>query len=418
MIGHNGRMRDWARAAAYLLLGGPLGALWWGTLTCGVLAGVLLAPLWIGVVFLALTAVALRLGGRLERALARHLLGAEIAVPYRPWPDGLRAQASTLLTDPATWRDLLFLLLRLPVAGAEALLLAPVAVGLTLAGLPVRAVLTEGDVTARFNGRRLFTVDELSSLPYALAGAALLVAVAYTVGPLGRAHRRLAESLLRPTAGSRARRLRTALDAERGRRAATLRIAAAERRRLERDLHDGAQQHLAGLALDLGMALRAMGDDAPEARRLVAGARDQAVRTLEEIRTLARGLHPAILAEQGLDAAMSALAGRCPVPVDVRVDCPHRPPPEAETVAYFVVSEALANVARHSGATGARVTVGCARGVLVAEVRDDGRGGARAGDGTGLAGLRDRVAALAGSFTVDSPEGGPTVVRAELPCGS
>jgi signal transduction histidine kinase len=193
---------------------------------------------------------------------------------------------------------------------------------------------------------------------------------------------------------------------------------AEERRRIERDLHDGAQQRLVALAMDLGMAKQKLDSDPAAARVLVDEAHDQAKRALSEMRDLVRGIHPAVLTDRGLDAAISALAGRSPVPVTVEVDLPRRLPDAIETNAYFVVAEALANIAKHSRATQARVIVRCEGEKLVIEVADDGIGGVEPAKGSGLSGLRDRMRALDGQLLISSPVGGPTWIRAELPCAS
>jgi len=191
-----------------------------------------------------------------------------------------------------------------------------------------------------------------------------------------------------------------------------------ERRRIERDLHDGAQQRLVALAMDLGLAREKLATDPEAGRALVAEAHEEAKRAIREIRDLVRGIHPAVLTDRGLDPAISALAGRCPVPVTVDVALDRRLPEAVESAAYFVVAEALTNVAKHSGAGQARVGVRCAHDQLTVEVVDDGVGGADPAAGAGLTGLVERVAALDGRLTVESPTGGPTRVRAELPCGS
>ena len=193
--------------------------------------------------------------------------------------------------------------------------------------------------------------------------------------------------------------------------------AVLERRRIERDLHDGAQQRLVALALDLGMARRKLESDPAAAGQLVAEAHEEAKRALAEIRDLARGIHPAVLTDRGLDAAFSALAGRCSVPVEINVSFYQRLPEAVESAAYFFVAEALTNIARHSRASSAEVTATLQGGRLVVEVRDDGAGGASRDRGTGLRGLADRLAALDGSLTLRSPVGGPTVVSMDVPCG-
>jgi signal transduction histidine kinase len=198
-------------------------------------------------------------------------------------------------------------------------------------------------------------------------------------------------------------------------RAGAVDVAAAELRRIERDLHDGAQARLVALAMDLGMAEERFDRDPESARELVGEAREEAKRALAELRDLARGIRPSLLTERGLGPAIAALAARSPVPARAQIDITRRPPAQVETAAWFVVSEALANTAKHSGAQRATVWVTERGNDLHVEVVDDGRGGADA-SGTGLHGLAQRVAALDGSLEIYSPPGGPTVVRAALPC--
>jgi signal transduction histidine kinase len=202
-------------------------------------------------------------------------------------------------------------------------------------------------------------------------------------------------------------------------RSAAVDLAAEDRRRIERDLHDGVQQRLVALAMDLGRAKEKLDTDPDRAKELVDEAHEEAKRAITEVRDLARGIHPAVLTDRGLDAAISSLAARSPVPVDVSVEVAVRPPASTEAAAYFVVSEALANVAKHARASRASVTVRRANdGWLTIQVQDDGVGGASIVEGSGLAGLRDRVGALDGELHLLSPEGGPTVLMAEIPCAS
>jgi signal transduction histidine kinase len=189
----------------------------------------------------------------------------------------------------------------------------------------------------------------------------------------------------------------------------------AARRRIERDLHDGAQQHLVSLALTLRMA-RSSAEPGSRTAALLDGAIEELKQGLAELRELARGIHPALLTERGLEPALAGLAARAPVPVSVSADVDGRLPPELETAAYFMVSEALTNVAKYAGATAAEVSLRLAGGRAVIEVRDDGIGGADPSAGSGLRGIADRVAALDGQLEVDSPPGGGTVLRARLPC--
>jgi signal transduction histidine kinase len=189
--------------------------------------------------------------------------------------------------------------------------------------------------------------------------------------------------------------------------------ADAERRRIERDLHDGTQQRLVSLAMNLGMT-RAQYPDIPE----IAEAHEEAKLALTELRDFVRGLHPAVLNDRGLDAALSGIAARSPVPVRLHVDLPVRPGPTTEAIAYFVVSEALANAAKHSRAGAATVTVTRKGETMIVEIEDDGVGGAHPGKGSGLRGLAQRVESADGRLTLTSPEGGPTLIVAELPCAS
>jgi signal transduction histidine kinase len=189
-----------------------------------------------------------------------------------------------------------------------------------------------------------------------------------------------------------------------------------ERRRLERDLHDGAQQRLVSLALILRMAQEKLDPDAGEARDLLDRSRRELDEALKEIRELARGIHPTVLTDRGLGAAVEALAHRAPLPVEVG-ETPAQPLPEqVELAAYFIISEALTNVAKHASATHATVTVTSGNGRLAVEVSDDGLGGADIALGTGLRGLGDRLAAINGELDIDSKPGHGTTLRASIPC--
>jgi signal transduction histidine kinase len=198
-------------------------------------------------------------------------------------------------------------------------------------------------------------------------------------------------------------------------RAGALDVQAAELRRIERDLHDGAQARLVALSMQLGRAEERL-EDRPEVAELVRQAREEAGAAIGELRDLARGIAPPVLADRGLVAAVEALGRRAQIPVAVNASILRRPVPVVETAAYFVVAEALTNAAKHAGGAAATVELADHGERLVVEVRDEGPGGADA-TGNGLMGLRHRVAALDGTLAVSSPAGGPTSVRAELPCG-
>jgi signal transduction histidine kinase len=200
-------------------------------------------------------------------------------------------------------------------------------------------------------------------------------------------------------------------------RAGAVDVQESELRRIERDLHDGAQARLVALGMSLGRAEQALESDPEAVRALLVEARQGASEALAELRDLARGIRPPILTDRGLEPALAALTARSPLPVQLSIDVPERPPAAVETAAYFTVAEALANVIKHADAEHVDVRIESQNGVLVAEIVDDGAGGADP-LGRGLTGLRQRAEALDGTLQITSPGGGPTTVRAELPCAS
>jgi signal transduction histidine kinase len=266
-------------------------------------------------------------------------------------------------------------------------------------------------VTSIFSGKLLVS----GRVAIAALGAAALVAASWLARGAASLDLALARALLQPSDAEALARRVESLSAS---RAGAIDAADAERRRIERDLHDGTQQRLVSLAMNLGMTRAALRDAQPEIRQAVADAHDEAKQALAELRDFIRGLHPAILDELGLDAALSGIAARSPVPVRLKVDLHERPPAAVETVAYFVVSEALTNVARHAAATRADVVVRQQPGSLFLSVTDDGRGGADPLRGTGLRGLQQRVESVDGTLRIASPAGGPTSILVTLPCGS
>ena len=213
----------------------------------------------------------------------------------------------------------------------------------------------------------------------------------------------------------RARQLRERVDTLQDARQRIIAAADAERRRIERDLHDGAQQRLVAVTLTLKLAEARIATDPAGAAKLVASAREEAMLAVKELRELARGIHPAILSDHGLGAALEALASRAPLPVEVSGVPDEKLGPAVESAAYYVTAEALTNIAKHARARGAWVDLAVEDDRLRLRVRDDGVGGANP-DGTGLHGLRDRVDALDGQLAIDSPPGGGTVVTVEIPC--
>ncbi|WP_049560056.1 sensor histidine kinase [Nonomuraea sp. SBT364] len=240
-----------------------------------------------------------------------------------------------------------------------------------------------------------------------VAGVVLVPVAAYTMTAWAGGRGAMARALMAP--------LGSELDEVLRSRARLVDAFELERRRIERDLHDGAQQRLVALSMSLGLARLDLPDDS-SVSRLVGQAQHEAKQALAELRELIRGVHPEVLTGRGLAAAVRDVAGRSPVPVEVVIDLDRRLSPAVEVTAYYVVSEALANVAKHSGASRARVTGHVRDGTLVIEVRDDGRGGADPARGTGLTGLADRLAVVDGRLSVRSPAGGPTLLRVEIPC--
>ncbi|MEU3217653.1 sensor domain-containing protein [Streptomyces sp. NPDC006971] len=376
----------------------------------------------IGIGFLALpylTTAVRRVCDLNRRAAAR--CGVPVERPYRPEPEeverdivGWTRRCKWILADPATWRDLLWLLLNsavgLLLGFAPAALLYYAGEGLVLAcGLwqPLAA-----DGVGRWYA--FITVDSGSDA-LAAALAALLVLVGWLLlSPwLLKGHAYFVRFLLGPTERARlASRVRHLSETRSG----ALDIQAAELRRIERDLHDGAQARLVSLGLELGAVDRKLDQDTEEARRLLRQARASSVQALRELRDLVRGIHPPVLAERGLADAVRALGLASPLPVTVVADLPGDPPDPVASAVYFSVSELLTNALKHAEARHVDVVLGYADGVLHGRVTDDGRGGAAISAGSGLEGIRRRLASFDGVLEIDSPPGGPTVMRMELPC--
>jgi signal transduction histidine kinase len=243
----------------------------------------------------------------------------------------------------------------------------------------------------------------------ALVGLLFTLATPWIVRALTLVDRGLVRGLLGPS--KLATRV-VELESDRG---VVVDTAAADLRRIERDLHDGAQARLVALAMDLGLAKEKLTEDPQAAARMVGEAHGEVKTALQELRDLARGIHPAVLTDRGLDAALSSIASRCTVPVQVDVDLPARPAAAIEGIAYFTVSELLQNISKHAKATWAAVDVWRVENRLMLQVVDNGVGGADASGGSGLAGLAGRLDAVDGILVVDSPAGGPTRITAELP---
>ncbi|MEU0566329.1 histidine kinase [Nonomuraea sp. NPDC005983] len=333
-----------------------------------------------------------------QRSRFAAFLGADI--PRIEAPADWRARA--------TWRQLGYHLLS-PVVGLVGAVLVAVAWGAAVVGLTgfAQPLLYPPPMVFLFDLR-----NPVVAAAYAAAGLVLLLLAPVLARAMAALDLAVARTLLGPSRDELDRRIETLTES----RAGVIDAADAERRRIERDLHDGAQQRLVSLAMNLGLA-RATLTDLPEpAREALAQAHEEAKQALKELRDLVRGLHPAVLNDQGLDAALSGVAARAPIPVRLRVDIERRTSPTIEAVAFFIVSEALTNIAKHAAATKAEVDVRRERDRLHVLVWDDGRGGAGFDGGTGLRGLAQRIDSVDGTFRLSSPFGGPTTIEVELPC--
>ncbi|QFQ97660.1 sensor histidine kinase [Streptomyces phaeolivaceus] len=408
-------LRDTPRAVAYLLSGVLVGAPLLVVLLVLGTAGLALAPLLVGLPLLAVAVLSGIPVGALERRRL-DLTRALTRTPPPPDPHitpaepGLAAWARLRLTERATWRELAYtLLLGFVLWPLDALVLFG-ALGMpgALIGAPAQLATTSstgGDTRIA----KLWLIDSYGQALLCTAlGVVLLLALLWPLVRYARVRAALARLLLAPSEAETERRLGEVTRS----RARLVAAFEAERRRIERDLHDGAQQRLVSLSMTLGLARL---DAPPELAELLAAAHREADQVLLELRELIHGIHPQVLADYGLPDALADAADRSAVPVEVAVDLPRFAEP-VESAAYFAVREALANIGRHSGAERARIDGRYTDGRLRVEVRDDGTGGADPARGTGLTGLADRLAVLDGTLSVHSPAGGPTVLSLEIPC--
>jgi signal transduction histidine kinase len=399
-------------ALLHLMLTMPLGIIYFSVLVTAVSLGVGLLITLIGIPILIGTGWMVRTMGSIERGRMNAFLGTTLRDPYRPVPEdsGLFARLAAIAKDPATWRDFLFLMLRMPMGIVTfTVCLTLWAVAISLLGSPI---------AYWFDVFRIEIGDWVFDGPLAVAAATFTgIAMTFVAYGVTRGLAKLEAVMGAALLDAAPEELKRRVDDIARSRSRTVNAADEERRRLERDLHDGAQQRIVSLAMTLGLAQQKLATNPELGARLVAEAHEEAKRALQDLRDLARGLHPAVLTDHGLEAALPALAARCPIPTRVDVSVTPRPAAAIESAAYFVVAEALTNVARHSNASNVVVTARRNQDVLTIEVQDDGRGNAQIVAGGGLAGLTDRVEALDGRLTVTSPDGGPTILRVEIPCG-
>jgi signal transduction histidine kinase len=392
------RTRVLARCAGALLAGGLIALAAIPVLVMG-LTTLVISPLGdLGLPFLAVTTWLVRPLARAERRRVRMITGAGVAEAYKPLRGSMAARVRTLLSDVGTWRDLGWLFVQIVAGGVGLAFLAAAVVGpLFVAAVPVEFLRGAGDGKV------------LDLLPL----GAFFAAVGWSgCSPVAKALAALSGQMLEPDETAR---LRAQMEHLAETRDETVGARAAELRRIERDLHDGAQARLVSLTMSLGMAEEEFDRDPGAARQLVVEARASARAALNELRHLVRGIHPPVLTERGLGGAVEALALASAMPVEVDVALDERLPPPLESALYFVIAEAMANIARHSGATWAFVRLWKEQGRLRLMVHDDGHGGADPARGSGLRGIRSRLAAFDGTFTLSSPVGGPTELFAELP---
>ncbi|RFU40595.1 sensor histidine kinase [Actinomadura logoneensis] len=354
------------------------------------------------------------------RGLVSRWTGRRIERPYLPVPEGNPLQRFlAVMQDPATWRDLAFLLLD-PIVSAFTAFLSFLLVLYGIYGWLLAAFL--GRIIKEYGGNDWYTFVPLQgSFSDHPVNAALIAALGTVYGLAGLyfgprlmdAYGGWAQSLLGPTEKSRlALRVRHLAES----RADAVDTSARELRRIERDLHDGAQARLVAMGMSLGAIEQLLDKDPERARTLLAETRASSAKALSELRDLVRGIHPPVLADRGIGDAVKALALDHPLPVEVAVDLPGRPDAPVESAAYFAVSEILTNVAKHSGARHAWVDVRHEAGMLRISVTDDGQGGASLSGGTGLRGIERRIGTFDGVLALSSPPGGPTIVTMELPC--
>ncbi|MDK1472971.1 sensor domain-containing protein [Streptomyces sp. 549] len=354
---------------AHLLANLPMDLLGFVYVCVWIFCGALLSVTVVGLPVLALGLVGCRWFGSLERARARLLLDVRVddPSPLRAAQPGFLGWLWAQLSDPVAWRHALYCFVRFPWG----VLTFTVALVSLFAAWPL--------------------------LPW--------VARLLTLGD-----RAMVRGLLSPSDGLELRIAELESD-----RVTVTDTASADLRRIERDLHDGAQARLVALAMDLGLAKEKLTEDPEAAARMVDEAHGEVKAALTELRDLARGIHPAILTDRGLDAALSSLAARCTIPVTVTVDTTTRPAPAIESITYFTASELLQNISKHANAHHATLDLWRTDNRLLLQVTDNGQGGATAHHGTGLAGLAERLDSVDGHLLIHSPPGGPTTITAGLP---
>ncbi|GAA2520101.1 sensor histidine kinase [Streptomyces longisporus] len=387
------------------------GAVLWFTLA---LVSISLVPIGIGLVTTPWVLARVRSFADWRRGLAAQWCGMRIPSAYRPIPEGASPWTRTyaLLRDPAVWRDLRWLQVDM-TAGYITALLPAVLLLYPLEGFAVAAGLWRP--LSEYGGYwyGFVHVTDQASAFGAGALALVILAFAFPLAPrLLTAHFRLTRAVLGASQAELAERVQVLTETRKD----AVDTSAAELRRIERDLHDGAQARLVAMGMDLGTIEMLLDKDPAKAKQLLAQTRQSSVDALAELRDLVRGIHPPVLAERGLGDAVRALALRLPLPTEVNVELAGRADAPVESAAYFAVSEVLTNAVKHSGADRIWIDLHHSEDKLRISVTDNGKGGAAIGAGSGLAGVERRLGTFDGVLAVSSPAGGPTMVTVEIPC--
>ncbi|MFI9189402.1 sensor histidine kinase [Streptomyces californicus] len=415
----SGRLRSSSTAAGRALFLSVVGLAVSITLFVLAVVSISFILLGIGVFTTPVVLEAVRKHANQRRLWAATWSSVRIPVPYRPFPKDLRSgvtgqveRTTLMLKDPATWRDLLWLLVDMTAGTVLAVLAAALMV------YPVEGLVLAAGLWRVFrNDPYWYGFVPVDSQATGIAALALGI-VLFHLGmrasePLLRAHFLLARTVLAPAQDEElARRVERLTET----RHEAVDTAASELRRIERDLHDGAQARLVAMGMNLGTIEALIEKDPAQAKKMLTMARESSAEALTELRDLVRGIHPPVLAERGLGDAVRALALRLPVATEVTVELAGRAEAPVESAAYFAVSEALTNAVKHAQAERVYVDLHHTEGMLRISVTDDGKGGAVAGSGSGLSGIERRLGTFDGVLAVSSPAGGPTMVTMEIPC--
>ena len=404
-------VRNWRimSDAIFCLTSFPIGLAFFIIAVVGGFAGAALSFVGIGIGILAWTFALLLWGSQIERTRLRAFLNVNISDAHH-WEDtkgNVITRAWQVVRSPQVWRDFLYLALLFPIGILE---LGLVTFPLKFVWAPIFYFIFGAQQGVIWG---IQVTNPVIAIIVLIMGVVIAVPTALLINLTAKLHGQLGLLLL---GTSQEEVLTERVEELTESRSAVMRAMHMERKRIERDLHDGAQQQLVALAMDLGRAREKMETDPDGAKEILDSSHERAKRVMTDMRELVRGIHPAVLTDRGLDAAVSAVAGRAPIPVDVAVHVHERLSEEVEGTAYFVVVEALTNVAKHAQADRARVSIQRDGNWLRITVTDNGRGGADPELGSGMRGLRDRILALEGTFAFTSPPGKGTRITVEIPC--